>query len=522
MAKSLLSTGRPRRFLLLSAMVRLTRWAITRRTDSAGTAPFLLSTSAAIWAAELQSDDGTDRRATHQMELIGPANVRVDEVTTAMLGDVADLARQINDIRPLSEEVLRQLKDKLLGERVFSSNAIEGNTLTIRETRLILQTKTIHDVRRMREAQEALNLAEAARRIEEFLDEHGAWYDSRKFLSIHEVLMKGVNDAIAGVIRHRDVMIRGARQQPPGWEEIPNLLDSVFTQLSTSENVNGLILAAWVHWAIARVHPFEDGNGRMARLWQDLMLLRSRLTVAIIRPQDREVYLDALAQADEGSFNPLAQLMCQRVMGTLQTYINAQEEADQLRGWAAELVGEASAHEAEKRRLAYQRWRHAVEQIRDSFERCAALINRGADAALEVQVEGYQIIDQPTWETLVAGGAAKKTWFFKTWFRKNEKLVWYYFFFGKHFWSFLDEQIGEDGPWVNIMVSEQHPDDDVAIKLDDRENSPISLRELIVVNKRIVQRRWDRETPGMVYDLDATPIDVAKKFFEEVLLLKLT
>ena len=455
------------------------------------------------------------------MELIGPADVRLDEVTTAMLDDVADLARQINDIRPLSGEVLRELKDKLLGERVFSSNAIEGNTLTIRETRLILQTKTIYDSRRKREAQEALNLGEAALRIEQFLNEEGAWHNSGKFASIHEVLTKGVNDSIGGVIRHRDVMIFGARRQPPGALEVPSLLEATFNHLATNESTDGVILAAWVHWAIARVHPFEDGNGRMARLWQDLILLRSRLTVAIIRPQEREAYLDAPAQADEREFNPFAQLICQRVMGTLQTYINAQEEADQLQGWAADLVGETSTQEAEKRRLAYERWRHAVEQVRDAFERCAAMINRGANASVEVQVHRYEVIDQPTWETLLAGGSATRTWFFRTWFRKNDKIVWYIFFFGKHFWSPLDEAIGADGPWVNIIVSEQHPQDEKAVRLDEVENSPISLRELIVVDKQIIQRRWDRSTSSMVLDSDVKPIDVAKDFFEEVLLRKL-
>ena len=264
------------------------------------------------------------RAPTRQaMELIGPADLQLDEVTHAMLDDVADLARQINDIRPLSEDVLRQLQDSLLSERVFSSNAIEGNTLTIRETRLILQTRTIYDNRRKREAQEALNLGDAALRMEQFLSDEGAWHDAAKFLSIHQVLMKGLNDSIGGVIRHRDVMILGARRQPPGAEQVPSLLDAFFDRLANNENANGLILAAWAHWAIARVHPFEDGNGRMARLWQDLILLRSRLTVAIVRPQEREAYLNALAQADEGEFNPFAQVICQRVIATLQTYINA-------------------------------------------------------------------------------------------------------------------------------------------------------------------------------------------------------
>ena len=133
----------------------------------------------------------------------------------------------------------------------------------------------------------------------------------------------------------------------------------------------------------------------------------------------------------------------------------------------------------------------------------------------------YQVIDQPTWETLLAGGGAKRTWFFRVWFRKNDTIVWYIFFFGKHVWSPLDETIGADGPWVNIMVSEQHPNDDSAVRLDDLPNTPISLRELIVVDKRIIQRRWDRPTSGMVFDSDVKPIDVAKDFFEEVLLRKL-
>jgi len=71
------------------------------------------------------------------MELPTPADIHLDEVTKTMLTDLAELARQVNEIRPLSPAVLRQVRDELFGERVFSSNAIEGNTLTIRETRLI-------------------------------------------------------------------------------------------------------------------------------------------------------------------------------------------------------------------------------------------------------------------------------------------------------------------------------------------------------------------------------------------------
>jgi hypothetical protein len=138
-------------------------------------------------------------------------------------------------------------------------------------------------------------------------------------------------------------------------------------------------MATWAHWSIARIHPFEDGNGRMARLWQDLLLLRGRLTSSIIRPEDRSGYYEALSAADEGDCDPLVQLSCRRVHGTLQVYLNAQEEADGLREWATELVGSVSALEIERRRLEYERWRHTVERVRDAFDRCATLISASGD-----------------------------------------------------------------------------------------------------------------------------------------------
>jgi len=447
------------------------------------------------------------------MDLIKPSEIRIDDVTGAMLQDLAELSHQVNDIRPLEESVLRQVDEELFGDRVFNSNAIEGSPLTIRETRLILQTRSYLDIRKKREAQEALNLGDAAKKIEILLGIDGASQDISSFLEVHEILMKGVQDRIAGVIRNSDVMITGAKRQPPGPTEASALIDRFFEVLSTAgTKINGLVLATWAHWAITRIHPFEDGNGRIARLWQDLLLLRARLTVGMIRPQDQASYYDALSQADEGEFNPFLQLLCQRVMSTLQLYLNAQEASDALQGWAAELVGESTARAAERRTLEYQRWRHAIEKIRDSFERCASLVNRGGDRLLEVQIQNYDIIDQQTWETLLSGGSAKRTWFFRALFRKQEKTVWYYFYFGRHFLQILNDPIENLGPFVAILVSEQRANQQSAIRLDEIDDSPISLRELLVLDRHVVRRRFDFATSCMMYDHDVKTIEIAKEF----------
>ena len=448
-----------------------------------------------------------------------PSDIELDHVTRALLRDLNDLAHQVNEVRPLKAEVLRQVKDDLFGERVHSSNAIEGNTLTIRETRLILQTKTSLDIRKQREAQEAINLGAAAEQVERLLEIEGAWHDVSSFLDVHELLMTGIYDSIAGKLRDRDVIITGANRQPPGPSAASELLDQFFLDLSAADSsVDGLTLATWAHWAIARIHPFVDGNGRLARLWQDLILLRSRLTVAIIRPQDRDTYLDALSQADEGDFNPLTQLVCQRVMSTLQVYVNAQEAADELQGWAAELVGAPSAGALERRKLEYHRWYHAVEQIRDAFDRCAALINRGSDRSIEIQMRTDDIIDQATWESLLAGGGGTRIWLFRLSIRKRQWVVQYSFSFGRHHAQSNDMAIEGKGPFVAILIGEPIPGGEWAVRRDELEIIPIALREILILDRRIVRQRWDQVTAEVVYDRDLKAIEVAKDFFADVIL----
>lgn len=462
------------------------------------------------------------------MELPHPGDWSLDEATKGMMSDLDESAHQVNDLRPLRPEVLRQVKEKLLGERVFSSNAIEGNTLTLRETSLILQSGTILAGRRKREAQEAVNLGAAYRRIEQILADEGAAADESKFLEIHKILMHSVNDRIAGNYHNSDVMIRGAKHQPPGSHLVSKLMDDFFGLLArmiqepTERNVHPIIVATWAHWAITRIHPFEDGNGRMGRLWQDLLLLHGKLTAAIIRPEDRSAYYDALGSADDGDCNPLAQLVCRRVLGTLQVYLSAhQEEADELNSWAAGLVGEVSEASSERRRLQYERWRHKAEQVRDAFELCATLVTKSGNQSIEIQVRRFDMIDQAVWESLRAGGSARRTWFFRAWFRHEQTIIWYIFYFGRHQWTEADDAIKLPGPFVGLHVSEQRPGEERAVHLDDLESTPIALRELVIVDNRLARRRWDFTSGNLVYDDDVTPIRVAKEFIEEVISKKL-
>jgi Fic family protein len=448
--------------------------------------------------------------------------VALDKVTQELFADAHSLAAKVHGYRPLPAAVVSAVQSRLLGERIYNSNAIEGNTLTLRETVGILEAGTVLHKRRSREAQEVLGLKDAMDHVQQLVDDELKWRDISEFLSVHERLFGQIEGAIAGRLRLDDVMLTGAKHQPPDPSQIAELMQSFFLQLASANDLDALHVATWVHWAIARIHPFKDGNGRMARLWQDLVLFRGKLTAAIIPQQDRTEYYAALTSADDGDFNPLAQMISQRVSSTLQVYLSALQEADDVKKWAAELVGEASAQAAERKKLEYFRWKLQIENLRGAFERCAAQITNASAGAVEIQIVTYPTIDQPVWESLRGGTGAKQTWFFTLNCRRGQRVLRYFFFFGKHFWSQEDQALGNIGSNVCLLISEQDMQTkDDARRLDEVPDSPVTIRELLVVESRLICKRWDNQLQKIVYDDDADPIHVAQQFLQEVLLSRL-
>lgn len=455
------------------------------------------------------------------MDIPSPQDVSINHVTQELILDVTELARQVNDRRPIPPEVTVGIQRELLGIRVYNSNAIEGNTLTLRETKSVLETGMIIDVGRKREATEAINLGKAIAEVQQLVTDRNSWSDAARFFAVHRTLLTGVMDATAGVIRSERVMIMGAKRQPPNSSELDALLEQFFGQLRTGTDIEPVRLATWVHWGIARIHPFKDGNGRMARLWQDLILFGHRLTASVIRQEDRNEYYLALSSADEGDFNPLTQLVSRSLSKTLQIYVNAQREFDELKDWATSIIGESNVRIDEQRKLEYLRWVRQMDQIRDAFERCATQITSASNGKFEIQVQSFDMVDQSTWETLRSGGRAARTWFFWTNFRRGEERIQYCFFFGHHLFSDVDREVPEIGPNASLLISEQEGND-AAIRLADSYDGPVTLRELLIVNDKIARKRHDLAKGSLVYDLDIDALAVARDFVQEVLLMRMT
>jgi len=450
------------------------------------------------------------------MKLLLPQHLDINSVSTGLIGDVEDVARKVNEFRPLSAAVVKRID----GERVYSSNAIEGNTLDLRETVMILR-QGIVGVKKKREATEARNLGEAARMITKWTDASQSYHSVENLLEIHRTILRELNEEWAGRFRKHRVLISGAVHQPPDWTKVPDLVAQVMDYLSHECDINTVVLASWAHWALARIHPFHDGNGRIARMWQDLILAQGRLTCAIIRPEDRRNYLDALGQADEGNLNPLIQLVAVRIAGVFDKYL-AEIIADQESArFVNELTAEADERVEEKRKLKYERWSRRMEQIVFEFQICAAAVTESS-TSVRIQVQRLDIIDQSTWENLRAGLLGGPTGFFRVEFIREGRFLRYWFFFGKHFWDHeLDTTEERADNRVCLLISEQDGENE-ALRLDKLKDHPVTLREVFIVNESFNRKRFDREQSRCVYDRDVSPNAIAQDFVREVVLGRLT
>ena len=451
------------------------------------------------------------------MDLPSPRELKLDSATQELLRDVEETARRVNEFRPLEPALVEKVLGGLLADRVYSSNAVEGNPLGLGETREILQAGHVEGGK-SRAATEVINLGKAISYVAEHLQNAKDPYQLDELLRLHGVLMAGLDDKQPGRLRNVGLQIRGARHQPPDAADVAELLKEAMIRLRTETDANPVVRAAWAHWMIARVHPFLDGNGRAARLWQDLILFRERYTCAIIPPHLRNQYLDALTKADEGDFNELIQQTARLVAETFDRYLTAQQETASMQDWASEIVGKANVESAEKRTLSYLRWSRKMEELRYAFSECAAVINR-AGGGVEIQFRAFDLISKEKWENLRAGQFESRTWFFSLACRRGGEMLTYYFSFGKHVWSQLDSPADSSEPRVGLFVREQTSSPEVARSLSSQgtsSNPPAT--EYFESEQMVTRQRFDPTMNAQVCDRDVSPVVAAQDFIRDVLI----
>ncbi len=210
------------------------------------------------------------------------------------LNEVDQLFKKLNRLRPLPEHTVKSLHEQLVLEWTYNSNAIEGNTLTLNETKVVLEGITIGG-KPMREHFEAINHKEAIDYVEAVVTNDEP-FTEHLIKSIHQLILKNIDSSHAGVYRQENVLISGAEHIPPDHLLLAEHMSLLLTSYHKFSG-HPLERAARLHTDFVKIHPFVDGNGRTARLLMNFDLMRSGLLPIIIKAADRLAYYEALDKA---------------------------------------------------------------------------------------------------------------------------------------------------------------------------------------------------------------------------------
>ena len=238
--------------------------------------------------------------------------------------DLTEKKKFLDKYRPFSPDIVRNLDDWFRVELTYTSNAIEGNTLTRQETAVVLEKGLTVGGKPLKDHVEATNHAGALDYIRDLVRGAPNQLDESVILSIHDLVLRGVDDRNAG--RYRDVPVRisGSTVVLPNPRKVPVLMATFIAWLADAGRLHPAALACEAHYRLVSIHPFVDGNGRTARLLMNLILLMHGYPPAIIQVTERLAYLNALETAQLGGpKDSFEQLIAAAIARSLDIYIDA-------------------------------------------------------------------------------------------------------------------------------------------------------------------------------------------------------
>lgn len=241
--------------------------------------------------------------------------------TKHLLERLSRLKEELDRSRPLSPAEALRLREYLLVEWTHHSTALEGNTLDLRETRIVLLDGLTVGGKTLREHLEVVDHRDAVEWMESTVKEKVPLSEAL-IRELHRLVLKSTFPDEAGRYRRGAVRIAGSRHAPPAASDVPDLVRKMVEVYDTMKNAHPVERAAWLHWRLAWIHPFVDGNGRTARLLMNFSLMRDGYPPAVIRKEERERYLDALEAASvKGNLEPFVQLVAERLEESLELHL---------------------------------------------------------------------------------------------------------------------------------------------------------------------------------------------------------
>ncbi len=234
--------------------------------------------------------------------------------------EVDELKEMLDKKRPLSKETIKSLKESVNLEWTYNSNGIEGNTLTLRETQVVLEGITVGG-KSIKEHLEAINHEKAILYLDESVKDENP-ITEWNIKNIHQLILKDIDNENAGRYRKENVTIKGAIHIPPDYLKIPELMEKLILTYNTWSGYHPIVRASLLHGELVKIHPFIDGNGRTSRLLMNLDLMNSGYNPVIIKKESRLKYYEALDKAHTtGNYTDFVKLVTKLEVEMLKKYL---------------------------------------------------------------------------------------------------------------------------------------------------------------------------------------------------------
>jgi len=243
---------------------------------------------------------------------------------TALLKKIDDLKHSIDDHRPIDKHLLKQIKEYFRIGFTYTSNALEGNSLTETETKIVIEDGITIGGKPIRDHFEALGHSEAYDHIYALAKRKEITEADIK--SPHRLLYYRIDAKHARKYRKKGVLITGTDFIPPAPERIPDLMRSFVDEIpGLRTKFHPVEFAAALHKDLVMIHPFIDGNGRAARLLMNLALLQDGYPIAVIPPVLRREYLNSLNKIHKGDEKPFLNFIAEVCYESAKEYLRILE-----------------------------------------------------------------------------------------------------------------------------------------------------------------------------------------------------
>ncbi len=365
-------------------------------------------------------------------------------------------------IGTLSAETLATVRDYFRLKNVYNSNAIEGNSLSMGETELVISEGLTITGKPLKDTIEARNLALALDFFEELAKRDGVPITPSDLRNIHKQILAGIDERNAGAYRTVRVEISGSKYMPPDPARIDEMmrefgawLEQASTKREPYRQHDPVVLACLAHAWFVYIHPFIDGNGRTARLLMNLMLIRNGYPIAILTKDDRYRYYDALEESQGGgNLTPFVELVMEAVRESIQVYEDAGKQQLDIKQRVAWLVDESKS----KLKNEYEVFESAMRLLQSYFTQVAAEFeaqHKQSNLPAGVGFKPFSPLEFEKYQSLRFEKTAKRTWFFRlTFFNRHNRQAEahrYLFFYGFSSDN-LNKHLGE-GDGVSLYVA---------------------------------------------------------------------